>query len=170
MTSIAETRSAEETVDRSARTDVAILSEFLRHRDIPCPSCRYNLRGLRRGACPECGAPLSLHVGTPRIAISGWLLALLASAVPFGFALVLLGLAIFGALVQVAWLPGDWNALPVIAVAAALSAGFVFLIARRREELIDLAFPLRWLAGAAAVFAAIIETVVFVAILGHVLE
>src|SRR5687767_11336956 len=53
----------------AAATDDAILITFLRSRDIPCPSCSYNLRGLRSSACPECGAPLSLHVGSPRIAL-----------------------------------------------------------------------------------------------------
>ena len=27
---------------------------------MPCPSCAYNLRGVRAGKCPECGQSLSL--------------------------------------------------------------------------------------------------------------
>jgi len=40
----------------------AALSEFLARFDEPCPACRYNLRGLRSTACPECGESLELHV------------------------------------------------------------------------------------------------------------
>lgn len=30
------------------------LRDFVAVRDVPCPNCGYNLRGLTSGACPEC--------------------------------------------------------------------------------------------------------------------
>ena len=39
-------------------------------RDVPCPVCRYNLRGRREARCPECGATFRwqalLHVSCVR--------------------------------------------------------------------------------------------------------
>jgi hypothetical protein len=34
------------------------LADYLRHHDVPCPRCAYNLRGIQAHACPECGFPL----------------------------------------------------------------------------------------------------------------
>jgi hypothetical protein len=44
------------------------LEAFLAGRDIPCPKCGYNLRGLRLARCPECRYPLELML-RPR---GGW--------------------------------------------------------------------------------------------------
>lgn len=43
--------------------DAAMRVEFLRERDVPCPSCGYNLRGCAEGKCPECGRDIVLGVG-----------------------------------------------------------------------------------------------------------
>lgn len=37
----------------------SLLRRFLADRDVPCPHCEYNLRGLETDRCPECGGPLS---------------------------------------------------------------------------------------------------------------
>ncbi len=42
-------------------TDAAALRAFLAERDVPCPGCGYNLRGLTGAVCPECGAPLTME-------------------------------------------------------------------------------------------------------------
>ena len=39
------------------------LVAFLRDRDVPCPLCGYNLRGLTSDRCPECGREVRLSVG-----------------------------------------------------------------------------------------------------------
>jgi hypothetical protein len=33
----------------------ASFTEYLARHDVPCPSCGYNLRGLEKPVCPECG-------------------------------------------------------------------------------------------------------------------
>lgn len=38
------------------------LIEFLRDRDVACPLCGYNLRGLYSDRCPECGRGVRLSV------------------------------------------------------------------------------------------------------------
>jgi len=39
------------------------LREYLADRDVPCPGCGYNLRGLPGSTCPECQQELKLTVG-----------------------------------------------------------------------------------------------------------
>ncbi len=40
----------------------ALLQQFLAERDVVCPGCSYNLRGLKSDRCPECGAALELSL------------------------------------------------------------------------------------------------------------
>lgn len=39
---------------------------FLESRDVPCPNCRYNLRGVASESCPECGEAIELQLGGSR--------------------------------------------------------------------------------------------------------
>ena len=52
-------------------TDEEVVA-FVRGRSVPCPRCAYELKDLERAQCPECGEPLILRVGTPRMRF-GWL-------------------------------------------------------------------------------------------------
>jgi hypothetical protein len=49
---------------------------YLARRDVPCPSCGYNLRGLAEGTCPECGFGFDVEslkaLRTPRPLIIEW--------------------------------------------------------------------------------------------------
>ncbi len=53
------------------------LRSFLHERDALCPVCRYNLRNLTSGTCPECGQRVALRVGAPhlRLGVFAWALA-----------------------------------------------------------------------------------------------
>ncbi len=42
------------------------LREYLSDRDVPCPSCGYNLRGLWASQCPECRQPIELEIRNQR--------------------------------------------------------------------------------------------------------
>jgi hypothetical protein len=42
--------------------DLQLLHQFLQGRDVPCPSCAYNLRDLPGERCPECGQVIVLRV------------------------------------------------------------------------------------------------------------
>jgi hypothetical protein len=39
-----------------------LLRRFLHGRDVPCPSCQYNLRDLTGDRCPECGQAIALRL------------------------------------------------------------------------------------------------------------
>ena len=78
----AETRPTVE-LDRQA------LVEFLRDRDISCPLCRYNLRGLLSPRCPECGRDLELRVGLSEPRQGAWLSAQIATTAAAGIGLMI---------------------------------------------------------------------------------
>ncbi|MEM9083588.1 MAG: hypothetical protein AAGB34_08335 [Planctomycetota bacterium] len=72
----------EEDVDNREET---LLNEVLRDRDVPCPVCRYNLRGLTASACPECGANLKAWVKPDSLRLGLWIVALVGLSGGFGF-------------------------------------------------------------------------------------
>ncbi len=51
----------------------ALLQTFLRHRDVTCPRCDYNLRNLTQPVCPECRETLSQKVDVQPLVVR-WLL------------------------------------------------------------------------------------------------
>jgi len=57
-------------VPKDARVDPTLFSE----EDFPvfCPKCRYSLRGLRDGLCPECGQPFERGVLLVRQYVFEW--------------------------------------------------------------------------------------------------
>jgi hypothetical protein len=48
------------------------LRDYLALRDVPCPGCGYNLRGVQESVCPECGGEIALSV-TKAAGGRGWL-------------------------------------------------------------------------------------------------
>src|SRR3954471_8593244 len=57
------------------RRDDDALIQFLAERDVPCPLCQYNLRGLLSPRCPECGRELQLTVGLTEPPMKAWIVA-----------------------------------------------------------------------------------------------
>lgn len=65
--------------------DAATLREYLADRDVPCPSCSYNLRGLATPACPECNQTLVLAVRLAEPKLAAWIAGLIALCCGAGF-------------------------------------------------------------------------------------
>ncbi len=61
QTNLDEDESCGQTDDEQARA--ALMVEFLRITDAPCPVCGYNLRHLPHNTCPECGQYFKLSIG-----------------------------------------------------------------------------------------------------------
>ena len=64
--------------------DTAALVDYLRDRDVTCPLCRYNLRGLQAARCPECGRELVLSVGLAEPLLKAWITMTAALLLPAG--------------------------------------------------------------------------------------
>lgn len=71
-------------------SDQQRLHDHLSTNDVPCPSCRYNLRGVTTAVCPECGKPFTTAILDPQLSFRetvrklgpAGLLAVLWSAAP----------------------------------------------------------------------------------------
>jgi hypothetical protein len=68
----------------STQSDEEVVVLYLSTRDVPCPSCRYNLRQLTTARCPECGARLEMSIRAPVEGMGAWIACLLACALPAG--------------------------------------------------------------------------------------
>lgn len=73
-------------------SEAAALTAFLADRDVPCPSCDYNLRGLPSGVCPECNQNLVLRVGLAEPRLAPYLFTLIFTSAGGGFGLIVLTL------------------------------------------------------------------------------
>src|SRR5262245_31050391 len=61
------------------------LQSFLAETDISCPSCDYNLRGLKGNACPECNQQLVLRVSLAEPRQRAFIAAVIGLAMGAGF-------------------------------------------------------------------------------------
>ncbi len=70
--------------------DTRDLCNYLAERDVPCPNCRYNLRGLNAAFCPECKTPIVLRVAADDQ--HGWvfMVGLVGWSLGAGFSLIVL--------------------------------------------------------------------------------
>ena len=65
--------------------DQELLRQYLVGRDVPCPKCGYDLRGLEGVKCPECGRPVRLCIECRHAAIAAWVAGTIALAATGGF-------------------------------------------------------------------------------------
>jgi len=146
--------------DRATRRDGDdALRLYLSRRDVPCPACGYNLRGLASGRCAECGAPLELHVGSAKARLAWWAVPFAAVAGVFTFALTMSVSGAAGALDSQFWAASDWNALLAFAAWTVVSGAWLAWVIARRHAVATRPRAERWLRGlATTVFALIAQT------------
>ncbi len=137
---------------------------FVRGRSVPCPRCAYELKDLERAQCPECGEPLILRVGTPRMRF-GWLVLTMVPGCFSGVMATLLFVP--GAIAILRYGIGGKNGVPIpLGCAEAfgiMSATSVWLMYRERHRIIAMKTARRFKC-AAAVWA--IHILAFFAVLG----
>lgn len=124
-------------VEPAVRDPEAELVAFLAGRSAPCPRCGYDLRDIQTARCPECGDPLVLKVGSPRVRF-GWLVLAMApgcfSGVAAVFVLFPIAMSVWRNLP-----PGQGAPWPVIVGDGFgfLSAGTVVLMYRHRHRIMS---------------------------------
>ncbi|XAM01564.1 hypothetical protein OT109_09230 [Phycisphaeraceae bacterium D3-23] len=69
------------------QSETQALLDYVAQREVPCPRCGYNLRGLTQPSCPECGNGLVLSVGSSSPLNRAWLTMLAALLLPAGIGL-----------------------------------------------------------------------------------
>lgn len=133
---------------RPRRDPDAELIAFLEGRSVPCPRCAYDLRDIKAARCPECGEPLILKVGTPRIRF-GWLVLAMAPGCFSGVAALFVMIPVFVTFWQ-RLPPGHGAPWPVMVGDAFgfLSAASVVLMYRHRHRI------MAWTARRQGAFAA----------------
>jgi hypothetical protein len=109
------------------------LAEFVRERDVACPLCGYNLRGLTSGRCPECGHGLRLSVGLTEPYLRSWVAALVASCACAG-----LGVLFVWVIVREGFPPRDEPALWVATVYDVMAVPQAIALLRWRRRFLRL--------------------------------
>jgi hypothetical protein len=107
------------------------LLAWLRDRDVPCPLCAYNLRGLTSPRCPECGHELRLTVALTEPYLKAWLTMAVALLLPAGLGLLWI------VIVPAHGLPGgpqEWLAVPILYQIACVPLASAAVVGRRRVQ------------------------------------
>lgn len=124
--------------------DESVLQQFLAQRDLPCPVCKYNLRGLSSTSCPECGARLDLRIGSIDLKLGPWLVCVFAVALPIGFNSILSVIATIGAIYSAYWGSSDWIMLANVVTLTVLLASVLTLVVKRRSKFLQRSRSSQW--------------------------
>lgn len=129
--------------------DADLLREFLRERDVACPNCSYNLRGLELDRCPECAQDIRLQVGLVEPRLVSYLTGLVGLAFGAGFyAIVLVWAGVYLLLYANHGYPSS-DEFTMIAVGSLVSIGCLLAWLRGRARLRRLTAGARAAAAAA---------------------
>jgi predicted RNA-binding Zn-ribbon protein involved in translation (DUF1610 family) len=139
-----------------------LLHLYLKDRDVPCPSCGYNLRDLATVNCPECGEHLVLRVNVaePRqaAAIAGLITLMLGAGMN--------GMLLLYAAAMIVWnsMPGMWlNRFVLVNAGGFVVLGTaVFLWVKFWSHIRRIEAYRRWLLVFACALAALSDLIIFI--------
>ncbi len=118
-----------------------LLVTYLAERDVSCPAC-HSLRSAPGMNCPECGAALTVRIGSIDLKLGPWMLAVLAVSIPMGFTGILA--AGLGAQRSAYWSPLDWGALVALWFLTALYAAALIAICWRKPKFLQRPLTVQW--------------------------
>jgi len=140
--------------------DDAALLHWLANRDVACPLCKYNLRGLTRPRCPECGNAIRLGVTLADPYLRAWIT--LAASVCTGAGV---GLLFLYAMIRAG--PSNlFNGAPgeivfaIINFISLVPAAIIVLVTRRRFQ--RLSRKVQWWISIAGLILVLSAFVIFV--------
>jgi hypothetical protein len=123
-------------------TDLELLNTYCRDRDVPCPSCGYNLRNTTSPTCPECGLSVSLGVTNAVPRVGPLAVAMVAVGVTIGFSLTMSVVGWVGlwrqsddASIFADWGPVDWVAIGLLTAHGVLGLLAIRLIYGLRRRM-----------------------------------
>ncbi len=130
-------RSAEERWRGPLHDPEAEVVAFLVSRSVPCPRCAYDLRDIQTAKCPECGEPLVLKIGSPRVRF-GWLVLAMAPGCFSGVAALFVMIPIVMTIGR-RFPPGQGLPWPIVMadMFGFLSAASVGLMYRHRHRILS---------------------------------
>ncbi len=111
--------------------DSEMLRAYLAGRDRECPMCRYNVRDLTTGKCPECGAELLLELRPRHGRFGLWLTSIVGLALTLG--VCLFALLVF-LILTITHGMNEWSTfwfIPVFAGVCGLGLAALVVYARR---------------------------------------
>ena len=117
-----------------AQRESELLKQLLALREIPCPVCGYNLRAIESDKCPECGAKLDLRVGSSDLKLGLWIAAILAIALPLGFATIWAALFCYFWIVKGNYDSGEWIATGSLLLLALIEGFALGVLVRIRKR------------------------------------
>ncbi len=123
------------TIPEAEERNVAALVGYLAERDVPCPLCSYNLRGLRAESCPECNHRLTLRVGLVEMAQGAYIATLIALSIGTGASLLLFAGVVIFSIVDNRWpnFPDEVFCLIIFPIAAGLLLGLALMTLGRQR-------------------------------------
>ena len=136
-----------------ARSETGMLRTFLAERDVSCPGCGYNLRGLAGGACPECNQELVLRVNLVEPRMGAWIAVMSGLLAGSGASLIWL---LWIVMMWIRFGPPPSRSLPFVWIPA------ITLVVMGTAGAL-LAFPMgrRWFRGISATHRAVLGIVVW---------
>jgi hypothetical protein len=147
--------------EATANIESELLRQFLHARDVPCPSCEYNLRDLPADRCPECGQELALRLQLAEPKQTALLTGLIALSAGAGLNGLLIIYFVLIHLFTRYGSPGVDEFLVTILVGFAIFGGAIALWLTFWRRIRRATATTRWLLAAASCVLALIDIVVF---------
>lgn len=143
---------------REPQIDDQRLTAYLADQNIPCPSCKYNLRGLKGNCCPECSQELVLSVQLLEPRMGPFLAVCLALGGGLGFNLFLFSLFCYSRFVRQD-IYATWDEATSVVISLIVLGGLLCLLIKGRSRFRRVDIPGQWgcgvLAAALSVFSAV---------------
>jgi hypothetical protein len=137
------------------------LIEYLAQRDIPCPSCKYNLRGLKENRCPECNQELVLSVQLVEPKMGPFIAVCVGLGTGVGFNLFVFSWFWYSLLSRGPW-SGAWrDALP-LPVSLSVLGALLWIVIKARSRFRRVATLGQWGCAVLAAFLSILSAVYFI--------